>query len=345
MYETIIFSLAEKKYPIYKNKKFSISYFGAQVRFYDQVANLLPNDCTTYIDLVAGGNGTPYQLLKDDKVQSVVTNDLSFYSYVCSKTVFENRKHTINELLDMLNVEPLKGYLSNLSPNKSFSGYFTDEMRNYIDGYCTKNKENSIALAAMGKLLIGKLSFRSLMFSRKLVNGKLMIDYSIQELINDLYIKLCEFNIFNIGNGKSYNLDANEFVQSFNEFEGNIVYADPAWPFTTSQQGPNPYVFSSEIIPSILLQKESTLKLPWNNKSEEDEQKIYNDISLWIRTSLNKGAKMFIINTQSTNFPLPEKLNVYLRKNFNIINYKEHIAHSSLAKTTNFTEYWWVITK
>jgi len=331
--------LPKIKIPHYINKKFSISYFGAQVRFHEQVKELLPINVPKYIDLVAGGNGTPYQLLKEGRVLDIATNDLSYYSYITAKTVFGGKKYETEELLKMLDIEVLNGYSTN-----NYNKFLPLHLSEYIDGFCVSNSNNPIALAALGKTMMNELTFRGLGLCHTMMDGTKIVDYGIEQFIISIYKRMREFNSFIVPNGKAHNYNANEFVQIYDGFKDAVVYADPAWPFphTPLDPGINPYIFSSEQLPSILKQTTTSMKLPWNNT---EETHIYNDIKLWIETTLNKGAQLFIINSQSTNYPPIEHLNEFIRKTFNVVNYKEHIAFSRLAKTKTFKEYWWVIKK
>jgi hypothetical protein len=343
--EFIMKEIPKTKLFNYKNKRFSISYFGSQVRFYEEIKGLLPEGkVNRYIDLVAGGCGTPYQLLKDGRVDSVTTNDLSYYSYACAKTTFNpEKKYTLVELQTMLDAEPTSGYMT-LHKEKN-SKWWSDEQLAYLDGYCIKNKDNHIALAALGKTILSKYTFRGLGFARKTTNGIVLKEIPVEDIIRDIYTRLVEFNNLAVevpNNNDTINGDANNMVNEYTNFKDAVVYADPAWPWHPNYGGDTGtgYEFLSIDLSSILKQQLLEFKLPWNISREKQ---IYDDVTLWISTALNKGAVQFVINSQDTNFPTMTDLDNHLRKTFNVVNKHTHVAFTSLAKRKNFQENWWVI--
>jgi len=343
------------------SKQFSIGYFGSQQRFYQKIRELSVSE--QYIDVTAGGGGVPYRLLSEKSASKVVTNDLSFYSYICSKTVLEGTQISEEELLAIVEVEDKTNYLSSKDSGIRH-GFFNAPLRKFIDGYCIKHKDFPLALAALGKTLLYDCTFRGLAFCKKLANKQRMEDVTVPEFKEMILKHLRYFNkkILEKTESKAFNSNANDFVMNFNEFEGTTVYTDPAWPFNPKlgySVGENPYLYSSEIIPSILLQSDLVLKLPWNtrdlftkDRSEkvdysvflpELKNKILSDVFLWIDISFEKGAKQFIINTQSTNFPIPEELNQELRDRYPKISYSEAIYNGIGRKNRQFSEFWWSI--
>jgi len=337
-------------------KQFGIGWFGSQQRFYQSIKNLVNTE--TYIDITAGGNGVPYRMLAGGDVLKVVTNDLSFYSYVCAKSVFMSTPMKNEELSYCLVADPIEGYISTKDAGSKFS-FFSPLIRRYIDGFCLKNRNNPIALAGMGKLLLADCTFRGTSFCRKTSEGINLEEISLEEFKKLLLPKLEYFNTRIIGGGESYNYNANDFVKIFEGFRGATVYSDPAWPgrpIKNKTGMDNPYHVSSEIIPSILQQEDSSLRLPWSHRDIfakptftqhyiEDsyimERKIVEDVILWIDTALSKGAAQFILNTQSTNFPDEKRLAEILNKYEFTVERFENIKGNH---THRFDETWFIIT-
>jgi hypothetical protein len=332
-------------------RQFGIGWFGSQQRFYDAIKSLV--DTPKYIDITAGGSGVPYRLLAGKSVTSVITNDLSYYSYCCAKSVFEGYTRTDAEMIDLLEVIPTTGYLSN-KPNGTVFGHFNDKVKAYIDGYCIKHAGNEFAMAALGKFLLAKCTFRGLAFSKTTASKEVVFDFTVQDIKNHILHTMVYFNNMVLGGGKAFNLNANDFVEQYNEFQDATVYSDPAWPWDPKQGDSqnNPYLLSSEIIPSILKQEDTSLRLPWNDRDvfskektkgdfEVTKQKVIKDVTLWIDTVLSKGAKQFIINTQSTNYPNEEELGNILEKYQFTLTNRENLKGTGKV---GFKESWFKIT-
>jgi hypothetical protein len=111
------------------------------------------------------------------------------------------------------------------------------------------------------------------------------------------------------------------------------------------------------LIPAILQQCEGVPQLPWCDRKifqEREvrvdyekyipllEERIIADVFLWIDTCVNKGAKQFILNTQSTNLPQPDKLKTILVSKYPQLIYVEKDMGRGIGKSS-FSEYWFVI--
>ena len=70
-------------------KNLSIGYYGSQARFSGKILNLVDQDVTRYVDLVAGGMGTPYRFCYERDIP-IGINDAGYFSHVWAKSVFTN---------------------------------------------------------------------------------------------------------------------------------------------------------------------------------------------------------------------------------------------------------------
>lgn len=332
-------------------RHFSIGYFGAQARFSDNIIELIHPEATRYIDLTAGGCGTPYKVALTKNIP-ITTNDFGYYSNQCATSVFKEDVSKINikeYLLEMLDIEPVEGYLTSLLNSgwkKTKQGSWSKEMRMYIDGYCIANKDKPLALAALGKSFLGVYSFRGMSWVSTTNSKEKIETLSATHLINNIIKKFMEFYHYNLAlpQGLDHNTswnDANSFIHTYDKFEGSHVYMDPAWPWNFASND-NPYFLSSELIPQILLQRNIEVRpgLFWEYGQQD---RILKEVTDWVEIPLSKGAKRVIVNTQSTNYPEPSIVEAHLKTKFNKVLSSQHDFNTNLAKDKKFGEYFWII--
>lgn len=343
------------------NLTLGIGYFGAQGTHSKGIFQYINEDTSRYVDLTAGGNGIPFQICVTKKIP-VTTNDIGYHSYICAKTVLCEEplemedKDIIEKFLTFDEYKP--GMIAKLNSYDWLSTSYRlmnlkPECIAYIDTIATKNKNTPIVLAALGKFLLGTLTFRGMVFSNKLANHVSQEDLEISD-IRDIILKnikyftekqkLIDPDIRKL-NYCSWN-DTSSFVKEYN-FDNALVYMDPAWPWDGSLAN-NPYFLSSVVIPTILLQSDNpevtkSLK-PWGFGQKET---ILNDIKTWVENPLNKGAQQVIVNTQDTNYPNPiNEVEPFLKEHFKIKEYFDWKAFTALnTKDYSFKEFCWILVK
>jgi hypothetical protein len=334
-------------------KNLSIGYYGSQARFSGKILNLVDQDVTRYVDLVAGGMGTPYRFCYERDIP-IGINDAGYFSHVWAKSVFTNcgiEKLTDKDFKEMLQVTPVAGYITNYisTANTSHGGKIKTDHAKYFDGLCVAYQDKPYMLAALAKLLAGSMTFRSLSFCGSTADGMKVSELPDSWIVKKLFRILTEIRTFNMALDRTVKEenkvcwgDASSFVKYEPWlFRGAHVYMDPAWPWNKEMGGgENPYIFTSVLLPQWLLQKEDVPQLRvWGN---EDEETILNDIWLWTNTALHNGAKTVVVNTQSTNFPHPGRVKEFLQETFNIDTIKNE-EFSGTAKTANFGEFFFKI--
>ena len=335
----------------------SIGYFGAQGTHAQSLLKLIDPGIKRYVDLTAGGMGMPYQICLE-KLIPVSVNDIGYFSHVCGKAVFTNSFKTYNwdEILNPMELCP--GMISKIDSydwlSVSFKLRLPEKCKNYLDTLCAKNQENYILLASIGKFLLGDMTFRGLSFCNTTNEKRQISSFTIEDLQlvikkyiqyferkrDQLPIELREQNIVSWNN-------ASNFVTT-QDFNGALVYMDPAWPWNNTSAD-NPYFLSSVIIPTILMQSDAPEKMisfePWVYGGKEI---ILKDIFHWVNSALRGGAYRVIVNTQSTNYPDPiNEVEPFLKKHFEIETYLDWKVNSALAtlNKNSFGEFAWIIKK
>jgi len=332
-------------------KALSLSYFGAQSRFANEIDAIVfdGQEYSRYIDLTSGGMGTPYYLCTTKKIP-VTVNDISYYSYCCGKAVFTEKETPKVALFDTLNaVEPVEGLLFSKRFEKNINlryGNWSDEIRKFVDGVVTAFSNDYFILAAIGKTLLNEGSFRGLTFCGTSPNKIKLGDYPLftfQKKVVGHYENFRTLaDTIEVTNCEACNMDASDLVFTYDKFKDAVVYFDPAWPFAASYADKtNPYAIVAHDIPEILKQQLlDPIEALW---TLDKPQKIYDDVTHWITMALQKGAKRVVANTQSTNFPDPKDLETYLRTTFNVVKVVSSDQFSGMAKSKTFTEFWYVI--
>jgi len=345
--------------PNVTRKPFSIGYYGSQSRFANEILKLVPEGASRYVDLVAGGMGTPYAFART-RNKPVAVNDASYFSHAWGMSVFKDgftRTLTDEKIRELLDVTPVAGYITNhtKSANISSGGAIPENIAMYLDGLLQTHHDKPVVAAAIGKLLTSVFTFRALCFCSTSVEGIPIKKYPIELVIPKLYRIIDEARIYNQGLSEEVLLqnivswdDASNFVQRSdfpNMCEGAFVYIDPAWPWNPALGGgnvENPYLFTSVRLPKWLLQTsdiDMSLRI-WPN---DDADFILNDIYTWVSAALNAGALRVVVNTQSTNFPEPSRVEDFLRTHFNVTSVTSSFQRSSTAKTSSFGEYMYCI--
>jgi len=336
----------------------SISYFGAQGRFADEIIKIVMQNDTTasrYIDLTAGGMGVPYNLARNWKIP-VTVNDLSFYSYICGIAVFEHmaRFADYDDRLfrDIYSaVIPKEGFLTSKAGGKSITeryGNWSISVRKFVDALAEEAKSHEILLAALGRTLLNEGTFRGLTWCGTSPDKKKLADITVEEFWNKVMRNTAYFAILSEGidasvkkNCQAYRSHASEFVKKYNEFEDAIVYMDPAWPWLPEfADASNPYNVVAHDIPEILLQNPMVMEPLWTRENPEE---ILNNLEFWISQPLLKGARRVIVSSQSTNYPPINEVDFFLKSKFNAQEVVMSTQFSGQAKSKMFTENWWVI--
>lgn len=338
--------------------RFGIGYFGAQGTHAMKLLNYV-DGASRYVDLTAGGMGTPYRMCRE-KHLPVAINDIGFYSHICGKATFQKQElHDyawwVNYLHDMKSFAK-EGIISEMLAWKwlnagNVPSELPKETIRYLDGLLANSQDNAILLAAVGKMLLSDFTFRGLGFSKTTPAKQPLADINVDACIEYILKNVGFYTLKNMEipedlkeqNVVSWN-DASNFVNSF-DFEGAVVYMDPAWPWNQPSVT-NPYFLSSTVLPCMLRQSyapDSLIVLtPWECG---DEERIMNDVIHWVKTPLSKGAKRVIVNTQSTNYPDPIKVvEPILKEHFVFEQYIDWNANSGLALTQNFKEFAWIFT-
>ena len=291
--------------------RYATSYYGSQSK--ETMNVVTPFIEEKYVDITSGGSSYPYQLMYN-KIH-IGVNDRCYYSYLNSKIVFNTPS---DQLILYKDVDNFDGYLSNKS---GMEKYFSPKLARYIDALC---QTNDFTRALVGRVLVSKFTFRGFGWAKKMVNGRDTNQYTVEEFKKDLQRQEVRMKAFHDQIDQKNCIDVTNLdaLQSLNilDIKDAVVYTDPAWPWT-GNTAPNPYKFFTDDVSSILMQDDAPQPIFWDAKSDEQ---IINEVVSWIQTALNKGAKYFILSTQSTNRPDPESM-------YAIINEKVHL-HQYIVK-------------
>lgn len=314
--------------------RYATSYYGSQSKETMSVVTQFVEQTGKYIDITSGGSSYPYQLLYNGL--QVGVNDRCYYSYLNSKVVFTKSQCAIdNDIIDINNRED--GYVSNLQLQK----FFSHDLAAYIDYICTHG--NDLEKMLVGRVLVGKFTFRGFGWSKKMADGTYTNQYSVQNFQQDMLSQVKRINKFitQLPDDKCIGVTNMDAKQALNTLEMNnaVVYTDPAWPWIGNIAA-NPYQFFTDDVSSILMQKHAPQPVFWDKKSDEE---IIDEVISWGQTALEQGAKYFILSTQSTNRPSPPQMYDIINKTLHLHQYIVKDAWSFGAHR-NFQEYFGVYT-
>lgn len=343
-------------------ERLGIGYFGAQGTHAMKLLEHL-DGAKRYVDLTAGGMGTPYRICYKKKLP-VAVNDIGFFSHACGCAIFLQQelhdeaywREKLVAAKDMAQPGMIAEMLAwEWLGSDAVPRALPAETVAYLDGLLKILKTDDapdLLYAAVGKTLLSDLTFRGLGFAAKTADNVALADITPDAMIERILKHLGYFiwkNTLLPEELKAENVvswaDASDFVEAFDGFQDTVVYMDPAWPWNTPNTQ-NPYFLSSTLLPCMLKQTCNPADLitlqPWEY-GEKD--RILGDVMHWTRTPLNKGALRVIVNTQSTNYPDPiAEVEPALKAAFKFQQYIEWKAFTALGSQTEhrFKEFAWI---
>jgi hypothetical protein len=210
----------------------------------------------------------------------------------------------IGDLGDISEDYPL-AFVTKCDFDEGFSSCYNDKQRRYIIAYAYMNRKSSLAIAGLGRFLMYNAHKGDKFYPNAPNDYDPIGNWSMEKLA----IKIAE-NVSYLANRRTcvplpeknecYRANASDFVEGYQDFEGAVVHFDPAWPWKEKpSEDHNPYKFVNEVVGSILQGKNDKLDIWWG----EDVEPIKRDVCNWTETALKKGARMVLVNTQSTNHP------------------------------------------
>ncbi len=335
------------------NKYLGWNYFGSQGKVFNQLKTFIEKHLCNfdkYSDLTAGGGSIPYLFAKEGK--QIYANDVSYYSYMCNKAVLcknlENNKFMKTREISVI---PTKGFL--------YNNWMTEEgdkkllkcnkrMIMWLEGLLQSTKHPDM-IACIGKTLISVYGFKGIpSFGKTLDFKRKSTDVTLKEF----KAKLCQCRDYlqnfklNSSNNKVTCQDA-KIASKNPAIKDSVVYVDPAWPYNPKMNrgDGNPYIKYTNLSNILSLGKQKYNFL-WSNKTPDED--ILKEVGVWVSNSFKSGAKAFIINTQNTNRPDPDKVFKYFKKQFpNKKVIKEEVTsktnYKKLGKDFTLKEYYILI--
>ncbi len=314
--------------------RYATSYYGSQSKETMSVVTQFVEQTGKYVDITSGGSSYPYQLLYNGL--QVGVNDRCYYSYLNSKVVFTKSSCVVDEqILDINNRKD--GYLSSLLMEK----YFSSDLAGYIDYVCDSGDE--LIRALVGRVLVGKFTFRGFGWAKKMVDGSFTNTYTPEQFRKDMLKQAKRIEAFTsqLPDDKCIGVTNMDALQSLNNLDVSdaVVYTDPAWPWI-GNMAQNPYKFFTDDVSSILMQKHAPQPVFWD---ERTDAQIIDEVISWGQSALSHGAKYFILSTQSTNRPSPPHMYDIINKTLHLHQYIVKDAWS-FGSHKNFGEYFGVYT-
>lgn len=305
-----------------------------------------------FFDISAGTGQFPYYLAKTG--HQVFVNDICYYAGTILKCWTDPKvtgdsqdiKEWITEwarAVDPSNVKPVTGYLTRLNKDK----YFSEDMSKYLDGLLTSLYPEPLIQFAVGNILSTVFSFRGRNFCKTSQLKKLSNEVTPEDIYPKLLRSMMKARRIrekipkdikswsNIG-------DSSEALDKVCLPKDTVVYMDTAWPYNKNIPIPNPYSFFIEGISSIISQQKITAGRLWERETPEDQ--IINTVKLWMNKAFDKDAKYFIITTQDTNYPDPDKVFEEVSKDFNLVKLFKVDDYSNSANK-KYYNYWGFFSK
>lgn len=278
--------------------------------------------CFGFCDLTAGSGQTPYELLRMGRLVKV--NDRNFYAYVLMKAHMDffgylpnvTQYTWLQGMYTILGkVKPKKGYLSTWQQNYPRS-IFNQDLTRYIDGLCITAQSAPIILAAVGKTLATKFTFRGAELACKMSNG-IRSDSITPEALAVMVIRalnrmrltaltnldnLENFHFEEVTQVEITNYDALTAARKF-DLTNFLAYADPAWPWADGIGPGNqtPYTWLTNVIGGTLSQRPPSEVTFWTRSTPKET--ILSEVKGWIDAAFTSGAKVFWLSMQDTNYP------------------------------------------
>lgn len=307
------------------NQDYAIGYFGTQTRYSSYVTTFYePNKYPLYFDLTCGGHGIPYKLAR--KGQRIAVNDRNKYVVACARSVFESDVipgNRIEYVLERLReVEPHAGLLTAKvvagGPVVRASG-FRQEMAEFIDGCAKHFQGDPLFIAGLGKMLSNS-TFRSLGWANTDAMKVPIKDWTWEFWFDKLCRNTLAFadrraEMAELSTGHQvFDGDALQAVKSVSDLRGAYVYIDPAWPWHPKYgTQENPYKFLAGDLVEVLVQGPPPDIQYW---PMDNPQPIVDDVLSWITAAFERDAAVFVVSTQSTNFPDPTLVFDAIRERF-----------------------------
>ena len=302
------------------------SYYGSQSYISEVVINFLPKDrkAFRYMDVTSGGAKVPGKLR--ERGYDVVMNDFSYYAYLIAFAT------TVDACtLPWEEITPKEGYLftKRILP-------FSDDTSRWIDGYIIKHEKSPLHLLAIAKAIL-TFYFRGMMPDLGLIKviEPSVMRYNVYKSLKQVEHSLIERNE-TTGKGCASWDNALHFLQTY-DVRDAILYTDPAWAFADGSECPAYVSYTNELTP-ILLQRDYAQQF-WGSKDGED---AFHDVLRWVKTGLEKGAKVFIVNTQDTNAPNPKYVLTELKKLGYPVRSNIGVTRSG-SQDRIFTEWWMAV--
>jgi len=252
-----------------------------------------------YVDLTAGGGGMVFERAK---VQPVHGNDRNSYA-AAAFTAAEELQGT-RRTFDTLKWDLREGFLYHFrmdDPSQQRVPFpnVSDDIARVVDGLC---EASDVAAYIAVRTLLDLFSVRCRAWDKV---HEISQDDFLAKVRSTWTEFLQETAVCRKITGSNFDAGlCSEFVLS-----GDVVYSDPAWPwspaFPNENADDNPYEFltcsAGSILQQVLVMPET---IPFWVASEPE--RVIGDVSEWVSEALEAGANYFVLSTQGTNWPQPE---------------------------------------
>jgi hypothetical protein len=301
-----------------------------------------------YVDITAGGGGMVFERAKHQPVHGNDRNPFAAAAFQVANHIQNAPNSGPSEL-----TRPGATFLNRpgwISSNQGTNAVplLSHALAEYVDGLCQASFVSSYFAT---RVLLKNFSSRARAWDKDLT-GTQDVGTSVDDFHKMFIMEYAAFanevtSMHAISGTNQPAENCGWFI-----FPGDVVYSDPAWPWTkdasmqrnyTVGNDPteNPYTFLTCAVGSIYLQRD----LIGNNVpfwTQDDPTQIYSDCYTWISNAFLADAKTFVLSTQGTNFPDPSELYVELEsRGLKLDQVVQKQAYTRNSKTP-FVEYFGV---
>lgn len=306
-----------------------------------------------FIDITAGTGQFPYHLATEKGLSVGLVERCPYVGYLLQAIFTDIKldrprwsgKLELNEKIEVAFGTKHIGYLAGLrTTDRKVYDAFSKPTAMMIDSVMACNQHNPLVLHCMARAIGRLFLYRGVNISRTTSKGGKTIDVGPLEVIDvakRTYDRMMDLRIDSADHWVKVG-DSTKVIETIPErvIKNSIVYADPAWPYAKQFGSSNPYKIAYEFLSSIMVQKQLTLSKVWEIASEA---RIYADVETWIDTAFRRGASMFILCSQDTNFPSEQELKQWVKKRWHIAKHERSDDFSSFANR-KYVTYWFYLT-
>lgn len=336
-------------------KKLKGGYFGTRgpEMFSKYFLSKVERHGGAFIDITAGTGQFPYHLATEKGLSVGLVERCPYVGYLL-QAVFTERtldkprwsgRLEAEEVVDIAFGKKRIGYLAGLrTTDRKVYDAFGKQTAMTIDSVMACNQNNPLVLHCMARAIGRLFLYRGVNISRTTPKGGKTKDVGPLEVIDlakRTYDRMMALRIENADHWVHVG-DSTEVIRKIPKrvIQDAIVYADPAWPYAKQFGSSNPYKIAYEFLSSIMLQRQLTLNKVW----EIDKlDQIHSDVATWINVAFDRGASMFILCSQDTNFPSEQELKQWVKTRWHIAKHERSDDFSSFANR-KYVTYWFYLT-